>query len=203
MSTRIQESLARYAIDGAIANGELRINPPPEGHWLRRYWDMAAANEPILAMVEGFDPGTWPPRGVKLDANERPLPEDSKDHVATEFMVNGTRIQIAREFFSVDKPAPARKRAKEFRLFGADTWSCGTVMEQLLGIDRSRIEPAVNLSHWPEAPKYGFIWTDEDYNPSSPSGFAFGVLLSSGSVSWDGQYYGGVCRPVRRVSARQ
>ncbi len=37
----IQTQRARFAIDGALALGAQNESPPPAGHWLTRYWDLA------------------------------------------------------------------------------------------------------------------------------------------------------------------
>ena len=140
---------------------------------------------------------------VLIGADGKRLPDDATDFTAV-FLPDYYEHGLLYDFRFAGKPLPWSKAvaaAKKCDLFGETDWQASSPKEEEPLIDRSVYGPATWAQLRSKTPS-GWLWTRE-VDPSSPSGCAFGVHLLSGDVYWSGQSLSGVCRPVRRVSARQ
>lgn len=144
------------------------------------------------------------PRIVLIGADGKRVADDATDFTAV-FLPDYYEHGLLYDFRFAGKPLPwkqALAAAKKCDLFGETDWQASSAKEEEVLIDRSVFGPAT----WPQlrakTPSSGWVWT-RDVDPSSPSVYAFGVYLYDGSVRCYDQYDDGLCRPVRRVSARQ
>jgi hypothetical protein len=91
--------------------------------------------------------------------------------------------------------ADAQKYPTTLSIAGFSDWRAPTVLEALLLADRTRHDPAIDPVFFPEC-QSTWIWTSE-VDASSPSGYAWDVGFSGGSVYWDNQDYECFVRAVR------
>jgi len=98
----------------------------------------------------------------------------------------------------VEKPMnweTADKTCRELKLAGYSDWRMPTVEELFALADRTRHEPAIEKTAFPEC-KSSWYWTSTPYAPS-PGGCAWSVSFLNGSAGWGDRDGYGFVRAVR------
>jgi hypothetical protein len=95
--------------------------------------------------------------------------------------------------------AEAQKACADLRVGGFNDWRAPTLKELFAMADHTRFKPAVNPAEYPDIVS-DWYWTS-DVDPSSPSGFAFGVIFGLGTAYISNQNDRGRVLAVRSVGA--
>ena len=135
---------------------------------------------------------------VLIGADGAALPADSTDYVAIQNTKTGlmasAALGAARFTFG-----DAEKACAALTTAGFTDWRLPTVEELFPMADRTRFSPAVDPEQYPFL-ESDWYWSGT-VDPSSPSGFAFGVGFYSGAAGIYYQDYRGRVLAVRSVGA--
>lgn len=133
-------------------------------------------------------------RFVKLDGAGKPVAPSAKTWSA----VRDTKLGLdwsAEEICEPAKWEAAKKACAELTLCGTKNWRLPTVEELFLLVDRSRRDPAIDITFFPSC-KSTWYWTSTPY--AGDSDYAWSVYFFSGDCYWSGVSYDGrvrACRP--------
>jgi hypothetical protein len=127
-------------------------------------------------------------RFTNLDKDGKPT---TGEHVAVRD--NTTGLEWSAGIIGEANWADAKKLASDCKLLGKSDWRLPTVQELAGLIDYDRYDPAVDPAHFKG--EFGWTWSGTPYK--GDSGFAWGVSLRGGGVSWGYQSSHDHVRAVR------
>jgi hypothetical protein len=133
-------------------------------------------------------------RFTKLSAGGAEMSDTATGHVAVRDNTTGLIWQAGDSGKDL-KHKQAAAYCKKLKLLDAKDWRLPTVDELFALADRTKVNPAIDQTFFPNCPS-GWFWTSTPY-AGAPADAAWVVNFLSGYASWFSHYDGCRARAVR------